>query len=57
MPALLERFPWLPREVHEIGHLHFSADEPLFEKALFELDAALWRVEEALTRKSPGLYR
>ena len=57
VPALLLRFPWLPREVHQIGHLHFRDDEPELEAQVFALDEALQGVEHALLRQGAGAYR
>lgn len=57
VPALLRRFPWLPREVHQIGHLHFRNDEPKLEAQVFTLDAALQGLEHALLRQGTGAYR
>ncbi len=54
---LLEDFPWLPRHVYQVGHLHFRSDEPEFERRVFALHDGLRHVEESLTRASPLAYR
>ncbi len=55
--GLLREFRWLPREVHQIGHMHFRADEPAFEHALGELREQLLRLEQSLTRRRRRAYR
>ncbi|MEM7159991.1 MAG: hypothetical protein AAF799_44545 [Myxococcota bacterium] len=56
--GLLRDFPWLPRQVYQVGHLHFRTDEPEFERRVFALDQALRDVDESLTSAAvPVAYR
>lgn len=55
--GLLRSFPWLPRQVHEIGTLHYRDDAPAFDRRLLELDEDLRRVEDALTHGRGAAYR
>ena len=55
--GLLRDFPWLPRHVHEVGHLHFRTDEPEFERRVFALEQALREVDASLTSAAPLAYR
>lgn len=55
--ALLREFRWLPREVHQVGHLHFRNDEPAFEQRVFELGEGLHGLDEALTHQRAQAYR
>lgn len=57
VPALLQRFPWLPREVHQVGHLHFRDDEPRLEAEVLALDDALRELEHALLHQGARAYR
>lgn len=55
--ALLRDFGWLPREVYQVGHLHFRTDTEWFEQRLFELDGQLREFEDALTHQRVRTYR
>lgn len=55
--GVLEEFRWLPREVVEVGHLHFRSDQGAFERRLFALGDQLRSFEEALTYERSQAYR
>lgn len=55
--GVLRRFPWLPRRVVECGTIHYRADEQVFERALFEIDDAVQRLETSLTYEAHQAYR
>lgn len=54
---VLRRFPWLPRQVHEVGALHFRGDAPVFEEVVGEVDSELGRAEEELVCARAVVYR
>lgn len=58
VPGLLRRFPWLPRQVYEVGTLHFRSDAPDFEQRLWALDGQWRALEAALTSaRASAAYR
>lgn len=55
--GVLRRFPWLPRQLHQVGPMHFRDDLPAFEARVAELGEQLPRFEAELTHRSGQAYR